>query len=63
MDFATQMIPMEKIQNAKTVEVLYKKEIRDVEKIKCFYGVENDFQYVVVKSEDEKTVHAIIRIK
>ena len=63
IDFATQIMPIEKMQKAKTVEVLYKKEIRDVEKIKCFYGIENDFHYVVLKSEDEKMVHAIIRMQ
>ena len=50
------------MQNAKKIEVLYKKEIRNVDKIKCFYGVQDDLQYAVIKSEDEETVHAIIRI-
>ncbi|MBR2290275.1 MAG: hypothetical protein IJ867_06805 [Clostridia bacterium] len=62
MDFVTQIMPIEVMQNAKTVEVLYKKEIRDVDKIKCFYQVQDGYHYVVIKSEDEQTVHAIVRI-
>ena len=63
IDFVTQIMPIETMQNAKSVEVLYKKEIRDVEKIKCFYGVQDEYSYVVIKSQDEKNIHAIIRIK
>lgn len=62
IDFVTQAMPMEAMQNAKTVEVLYKKEIRDADKIKCFYGMQDNYHYAVIKSEDEQTVHAIVRI-
>ena len=55
-------MPMEIMQNAKSVEVLYKKEIRDAEKIKCFYGTQDEYSYVTIKSEDEQTVHAIVRM-
>lgn len=62
IDFVTQIMPIEVMQNAKTVEVLYKKEIRDVDKIKCFYSSQDKYSYVTIKSEDEQAVHAIVRI-
>ena len=62
IDFVTQIMPLEVMQNAKTVEVLYKKEIRNEDKIKCFYGIQDGFHYVTIKSEDEKSLHAIVRI-
>ena len=62
IDFATQIMPLEIMQNTKKVDVLYKKEIRDVEKVKAFYSKENDCSYCVIKSEDETVLHAIIKI-
>ena len=62
IDFATQVMPLEVMQNAKKVEVLYKKEIRDVENIKAFYGKEDEKNFCVIKSEDEQIVHAIIKM-
>lgn len=62
IDFVTQIMPLSVMQNAKKVDVLYKKEIRDVENIKCFYKLENECHYVVIKSEDENVTHAIVRI-
>lgn len=53
---------MDAMQNAKVIEVLYKKEIRDVDKIKCFYAVKDSFHYAVIKSKDEKNIHAIVRL-
>ena len=51
IDFIKQIMPIDK------------KEIRNVDKIKCFYGIQDNFHYAVIKSEDEQTVHAIIRIQ
>ncbi len=62
IDFATQVMPLEVLENAKKVDVLYKKEIRDVEEIKAFYGKEGENHFCVIKSKDENTVHAIIRM-
>ena len=62
IDFVTQVMPLEVMQNAKIIEVLYKKEIRDEETIKCFYGIQDNKHYAVIKSEDEKNIHAILRI-
>lgn len=63
IDFVTQVMPIEVMQNAKSVEVLYKKEIRDVDKVKCFYTEQDEYHYATIKSEDESELHAIVRIK
>lgn len=63
IDFAIQVIPFEIMRNAKEVEVMYKKEIKDNCTIKCFYAIENGYHYAVLKSEDESTLHSIIRLK
>lgn len=62
IDFITQIIPEKVMQEAKTIEVLYKKEIRNVDKIKCFYEIENKSHIAVIKSEDEQTLHAIVKL-
>lgn len=62
IDFVTQIMPIEAMQNAKNVEVLYKKEIRDEEYIKCFYVAKDNYHYAVIKSADGKNVHAIVKI-
>ena len=63
IDFATQSMPLEVMQEAKNIDVHYKKEIRDVEAVKAFYGKDDEYSYCVIKSEDEAVVHAIIRMK
>lgn len=62
IDFATQLFPYEVMQNAQNIEVMYKKEIKENDNIKCFYSVKENEHYVVIKSEDEKFIHAIIKI-
>ena len=62
IDFVTQVMPLEIMQNAKIVGVHYKKEIRNEDVIKCYYGIKDNNYYSVIKSEDDKIVHAILRI-
>ena len=62
IDFASQLYPYEVMEEATNIEVMYKKEIKENETIKCFYGIEDDNHYVVIKSEDEKIIHAIIKL-
>ena len=46
---------------ADTLEILYKKEIKKGEKVKCLIG-ENETDYIVsIKSEDEQILHALLR--
>lgn len=65
IDLAYETLPEEVYKNTEfsLVEVLYKKEIKYNDKIKCLYYNENSSHYVVIKSEDESTVHAIIKLK
>ena len=65
LDFALQSIPEEIYYNTDftEIEIIYKKQIKINEKIKCFYTKENDgTNTVIIKSEDEKTVHAAVKI-
>ncbi len=66
LDFALQSLPEKIYYNTDftEIEVLYKKQIKINEKIKCFYTNEdNGTNTVVIKSEDEKTVHAVVKLK
>ena len=63
IDFASQILPYEIMQEANDIEVMFKKEIKENDIVKCFYSIENDEHYVTIKSEDEKILHAIIKLK
>ena len=60
LDFASQVVPLEVMQNAMKVEVLYKKEIKEKDQVKCYYAMENNVHYAILKSADEKVLHAVI---
>ena len=62
IDFATQILPYEVMQNASNIEVMYKKEIKEFAFVKCLYSIVNDEHFVTIKSEDEKELHAVIKI-
>jgi medium-chain acyl-[acyl-carrier-protein] hydrolase len=62
MDFANRILPEEVSENAMNVEIMYKKQIKAGEKIKCFYAKEEDAHFVVIKSEDESVLHAIVKL-
>ena len=44
------------------VKIIYKKEIKLGEMVKCKYAFQNNKHIVVIKSEDETVVHAIIEM-
>lgn len=44
-------------------EIMYKKEIKYKEKIKCLYAKTEDSYIVVIKSEDLSQLHAIVKFK
>jgi len=50
------------MQSAKDIEVMYKKEIKFGENVKCFYTIQDDEHIVTIKNIDETVVHAIIKI-
>ena len=62
IDFATHILPYEVMQQATNIEVMYKKEIKETDKIKCKYAIEDRAHYAVIKSEDDKILHAIIKL-
>lgn len=43
-------------------EIMYKHEVKLGETLKCLYSKKPDGHYVVIKSEDEKVLHAIIKL-
>lgn len=45
------------------IEIMYKKEIKYKEKIKCLYAEMDDGYIVAIKSEDLSTLHAIVKLK
>lgn len=44
------------------VHIMYKHQIKLGDNVKCFYTFENDKHFVTIKSEDEKTLHAIVEL-
>lgn len=44
------------------VEIMYKHEIKLADTVKCLYAKVEDAHYVTIKSEDEKCLHAIIKL-
>lgn len=44
------------------LEIIYKKEIKLKENIKCYYSFEDNKHIVTIKSEDDATVHAIVKL-
>ena len=63
IDFASRVVPTEVMQSASKVEVLYKKEIKETDQVKCHYAIENDAHYAILKSADDKVLHAIIQLQ
>lgn len=45
------------------IRIMYKKEIKLGDTVVCKYSYENDKHIVVIQSEDEKTLHAMIELK
>lgn len=64
LDFAYEALPEEVYEHANinNFEVMYKKEIKLGETIKCFYTKIDNSHYVVIKTEDEKFIHCVIRL-
>ena len=63
LDLAYEALPDDVYENCRfqNIEVMYKKEIRFGETVKCFYSCDQDSHYITIKSEDESTLHAIIK--
>lgn len=64
IDFALESLP-EDVYNSNefdNIEIHYKKEIMYGESIKCYYSFENNKHIITIKSEDDKTLHSIIKL-
>ncbi len=64
MDIANEVLPMEIYRNAEwnDIRMMYKKEIKLGDIVKVFYQVENGEHVITIKSEDEKKLHAVIKL-
>ena len=65
IDFAYDIIPFEEFNNEEfnNVRITYKHEIKYGDIVKAFYKKYDDKKVVVLKTEDEKEIHAIITLK
>lgn len=44
------------------VRIMYKHQIKLGDKLKCFYSKQEDGHYITIKNNDEKTLHAIVKL-
>ena len=64
LDLAYKALPKEAYEKEFTkIDIMYKKEIKLNETVKCFYSNENGTHTVSIKSEDETVLHAIIKFE
>ena len=63
-DLAEIAIPEEILENTEfnNVEIMYKKEIKLGETVKCNYEKVENENIIAIKSEDEKNLHAIVKL-
>ena len=65
LDIAYEALPEEIYQKRpfNELRINYKKEIKLGESVRCSYTYTENKQIVVIQSEDNKTVHAVIELK
>lgn len=65
LDLAYEVLPEEVYANTQFnhVEIMYKKEIKLGDTVKCLYTQLDGSSYITIKSEDETTLHAIVKLK
>ncbi len=64
LDLAYEALPQDVFENSSfdNVEIMYKAGSYLGDKIKCFYSNINNEHIVTIKSDDEKTLHAIVKL-
>ncbi len=65
LDLAYEALP-EEVYNQRpydSVQIQYKKEIKYGENVICKYAYYNDYHVVAIYTEDEKNLHAIVKLK
>ena len=65
LDIAKEVLPEEiALKNEfNNFEIMYKKEIKLGENVKAIYTKEDEYNYIIIKNEDESILHAIIKLK
>lgn len=65
LDLAYEALPEDVYSNIEfnNIEIMYKKETKLGEIVKCLYSNIDGEHYVTIKSEDEKILHSIIKFK
>lgn len=65
LDLAYEALPEEVYENNDftSIEIMYKKQIRYSDTIRCLYSQEGNCHIVTLKSNDLKNLHAIIRLQ
>lgn len=61
LEFAYDAFPKDLSVDFNNLEIYYKKQVKLGETISLFYLKEDDIHTVTIKSQDEKTLHAILR--
>jgi len=64
LDLAYEALPKEIYENYTfdNIEIMYKNGAKLYENLKCFYSMQGNEHFVTIKSEDEKTLHAIVKL-
>lgn len=64
LDLAYEALPKEVYENTSfdNVEIMYKSGAFLGDTLKCFYSYYNDCHYITIKSYDENTLHAIVKL-
>ena len=64
LDLANEALPEDVYRGEQfnNVRITYKKEIKLDEKVKCKYGVKESKHIIAIKSDDDKTLHALIEL-
>lgn len=61
LEYAYNALPEDININFNDIEIYYKKQIRQGEKVSIFYGKEENSHFVSIKSLDGNTIHAILK--
>lgn len=63
LDIAYEVLPEDVYENISfdSFEIMYKKETKLGETVKCFYSKVENSHYIVMKTENEKFVHCIVK--
>lgn len=61
LELAYNALPEEACKNYDSIEIYYKKQIKLGDTVLFFYSNEGDSHIITIKSQDEKTLHAILK--